>query len=173
MSYVTCLSSKRKLAQAALREKSQTPKSPEEKTGSDTSKSLPGNLLKVSHKFYVNSSTSPSLEGDVPVIHTLETEKKTSCKRKQGARNAGAAKGWSKKIWTKAKLLKKLSKLTKLYLLKNKGLLAQVRQKIKTISEQKLVFGYPSLELYTVLKILQKYNPLAQKVIFEYTSVAK
>ena len=37
----------------------------------------------------------------------------------------------------------------------------------------KMVFGFPSLELRTVLKILQEYDPLAQKVIFECTSVAK
>ena len=93
VSCVTRLSSKCKLAQATLRDKGQTPKSPEENTGSDTSESLPGNLLKVSHKTHVDSGISPGLRSDVPIIHTPEAEKKTSRKRKQGVCNASAAKG--------------------------------------------------------------------------------
>ena len=174
VSYVTHLSSKRKLAQAALREEGQTPKSREENTGSDTSESLPGNLLQVSHKSHVDSGTSPGLGSDVPVIHAPKAEKKASRKRKRGARGAGAAKSWSKKNWTEAKLPEGSSKPTRLHLLKNKGLLARAsRQEIKAISARESVFGSPSLELRTVLKILQEYHPLAQKVIFECTSVAK
>ena len=65
-------------------------------------------------------------------------------------------------------------KPTRLYLLKDKGLLAQAScQEIKAISAQELVFGSPLLELRIVFKILQEYDPLAQKVIFECTSAAK
>ena len=174
VSYVTRSSSKRKSAQAALKEEGQTPKSLEENTGSDTLESLPGNLLKVSHKTHVDFGTSLGVGSNVPVIHAPEAEKRASHKRKRSACNASAAKGWSKKIQTEAKLPERLSKPTRLYLLKDKGLLAQAsRQKIKAISERELVFGSLSLELRTILKILQKYDPPAQKVTFEYTSAAK
>ena len=93
VSYVTRSSSKCKLAQAVLREEGQTPESPEENTGSDTSESLPGNSLQVSHKSHVDSGTSPGSESDVPVIHALEAKKRASHKRKRGARGADAAKG--------------------------------------------------------------------------------
>ena len=155
VSYVTRSSSKCKLAQAALREEGQTPKSPEENTGSDTSESLPGNSLQVSHKSHVDSGTSPGLGSDVPVIHAPEAEKKASRKRKRGVRDSGAAKGRSKKIRTKEKLPEGLSKPTRLYLLKDNGLLARAsRQEIQAISARESVFGSPSLELRTILKIL-------------------
>ena len=108
------------------------------------------------------------------VIHASEVEKKASCKRKRSAHNAGTAKGRFKKIWTKAKLPERLSKPTRLHLLKDKGLLTRAScQEIKAISEQELVFGSPSLELRTVLKILQEYDPLVQKVIFECSNTVK
>ena len=93
MSYVTRSSSKHKLAQAALREKSQALKSSEENTGSDMSESLLGNLLQVSHKSHVDFGTSPGSGSDMSVIHATEAEKKTFRKRKRGARIAVAAKG--------------------------------------------------------------------------------
>lgn len=55
-------------------------------------------------------------------------------------------------------------KPTRLYLLKNNDLEAQVKgEKIKLIFKKEFIFSTPSFELRTVLKIFQKASLFAQK----------
>ena len=67
-----------------------------------------------------------------------------------------------------------MSKPTKLHLLKDNNLLAQIkREEIKKIAKKESAFGAPSLELRTVLKILQQADYLSQKAFIEDASINK
>ena len=86
--------------------------------------------------------------------------RKASRKRKRSTNKLSAAKKRSKKIKTNAKLLEKMSKPIKLYLLKNNDFATKVKcEEIKEISETELIFGALFLEFYTVLQALQKTDP--------------
>ena len=96
--------------------------------------------------------------------------REASCKRKQSANKLGAAKKRSKKIKTDAKFPEGTSKPTRLYLLRDDDLATRVkREEIKQISERESVFGAPSLELYTILQMLQETDLFAQKVCAKAT----
>ena len=92
------------------------------------------------------------MENDIPVIYFPEVMRKAFRKCKQSTNKPITAKRQSKKIKTDAKLSKKTSKPTKLYILRDDNLATRIkREEIKQISEKKSVFGAPFLELCTVL----------------------
>ena len=69
------------------------------------------------------------------------------------------------KIKIDAKLAEKISKPTRLHLLRNNDLATRIKcEEIKRISEKKSGFGALSFEFYTVLQVFQKTNLFAQKV---------
>ena len=164
VSYVTRSSSKRVMAQDASKESGQISEEPEVNIEPDNSESL---LDKpVSHKSIVGNNPSSVPESELPVIHSPEAARRASKKRKQNAEELDAPKRRSKKIRTKTKLPEVTSKPTRLHLLKDDDLALRVdRQEIKAVSERESVFGAPSLELRTVLKILQEIDPLAQEAL--------
>lgn len=91
-------------------------------------------------------------ESDIPMIHSPESMKKTSCNRKQSTNNTDTTTKQLKKIKTNAKLPEETSKPIKLYLLRNDNLAVRVRcEEVKRISEKESIFGSPFFELCTVL----------------------
>ena len=138
VNYVTCLSSKRIMAQNISKESSQISEELEVNIKPDDLENL---LNKpVSHKSIVGNNLLSVLESELPIIHSSEAAKRAFKKRKHNAEELDALKHQSKKIRIKAKLPEMMSKPSRLYPLKDDNLALQVdRQEIKAISKKKKI----------------------------------
>ena len=109
-----------------------------------------------------SSAQNAERESNVPEVCT-STNASTKPKRKKN-RKKNSSKCAAKKHKTRdvESTQKETSKLIRLHLLNDANPETRVNPKdIKKISEKESIFGAPSLELHTVLEILQESNPLA------------
>ena len=162
VSYITCLSSKRVIAQNASKESSEISEKPEVNIELDNSESLLDKL--VSHKSIVGNNFLSVPESELPVIHSPEAVGRISKKCKQNVEELDASKRQSKKIRTEAKLSEVTSKPTRLYLLKNDDLALQVDcQEIKMIFKKESVLVLCLLSYTLYLKSCKRLIPLRRK----------
>ena len=160
--YVTRASSKRVLAQEVPERGGQASGEPEANIEPDISESQLN--IKIPPHPTVDTTSSLLAKGELSVSRFAASAKKPSRKRKRSLPGQGTAPYRSKKLRTKEKFSGVTSKPTRLHLLKDDDLESRVAcQDIKLISTKESVFGALSLELRTVLKILQKLDPLAQE----------
>ena len=91
------------------------------------------------------------MESDIPMIYSPKAIGKAFYKCKRSTNEPSTAKN-GQKIKTNANFLEKMSRSTKLHLLRDNDLITRVKyEKIKQIFEKNWIFGALFFELYTVL----------------------
>ena len=150
--YIIQSSAKCAMAQKALENKSQAFSSPEVTVEPNNFKSLLADNKSNPHKESISAEFLSDIKSDIPMIYSSEAMKEAFCKRKWSTNKPSTSRKQSKKIRTNAKFLERMSKPTRLYLLRDNDFATRVKHKeIKQISKRELDFGVLFPELCTVL----------------------